>query len=169
MTPARRTPSPLATLVAARSRMRSASFIVVSYLLCGAACSDGSPPTAATAAIAPALRSGTDSADRSCQVVLRSIQRMPAASNGNGSGGDGYETDCSSGTCLDVWRGVVEVADSLSHSDTTVVPDAVPATPRLEHPARRRPRLLTCVRSRFWHGAFESLRCNPRNHTAGAA
>lgn len=44
-------------------------------------------------------------------MVLRSVSRFP--------GGDDYERDCTSGECLYVWRGLVEVASELE-SDSTV-------------------------------------------------
>ncbi len=62
-------------------------------------------PDAATASTAP-LEVGTDRADHECGVVLRTAQRMYANTD--------YETDCSSGTCLYVWRGQIDVADSIS-------------------------------------------------------
>ena len=50
---------------------------------------------------APLSGSGQDEADRSCQLVLRSVAR--------GTGPTGVEADCSSGSCWFVWRGQMDV------------------------------------------------------------
>lgn len=52
-----------------------------------------------------------DQADRGCQVVLRSMAR--AAVDGE------YTTDCSSGSCLFVWQGLIDVAEAVP-ADLTV-------------------------------------------------
>lgn len=69
----------------------------------------------AVAAASPALdeTGGSDLADHECQVVLRSVMRMP--------GGPDYETDCSSGSCLYVWRGTIEVAEAVAPEATVHV------------------------------------------------
>jgi len=61
----------------------------------------------ALAAAAPALgkADGTDSASHDCEVVLREAYR------GYGDMG-GYATDCSSGECLFVWNGAIDVAET---------------------------------------------------------
>ncbi|MFW5879025.1 MAG: DUF6209 family protein [Myxococcota bacterium] len=45
---------------------------------------------------------GTDSADRDCHIVLRSVERSP--------GPTGYEVDCSTGYCWFVWEGELDVS-----------------------------------------------------------
>ena len=83
----------------------------LSLLLSACATGDGAAPTAppeAVASTAPQLGKADsgDRADRSCQVVLRSAMRH--------ADGPGYETDCSGGDCLYVWRGWVEVDQALA-------------------------------------------------------
>lgn len=56
-----------------------------------------------------------DSADRSCQVVLRHVFRNPSAD------GLDYETDCSTGECLYVWRGQVDVAGGVAPETQVLV------------------------------------------------
>lgn len=60
---------------------------------------------AATSTDGPALLP-SDTADHACQLILRVVQRPTV--------GDGYETDCSSGTCSFVWRGGVDVAETVA-------------------------------------------------------
>lgn len=61
---------------------------------------------------APALGAADslDTADRSCQVVLRNLTRAP----GNGD----YETSCDGGECSYVWRGAIDVARPLATGAT---------------------------------------------------
>jgi hypothetical protein len=75
------------------------------WLLFFPACT-GLGPDVSIASNAPMLAKAdsTDSADRDCQLVLRSVVRDQA--------GDGYKTDCSTGECLFVWRARIEVAAS---------------------------------------------------------
>jgi hypothetical protein len=74
-----------------------------------AACGGVDPASLSTSAKAPALdkADGMDGADHGCQVILRSVGRNPAAN------GEDDETDCSSGECLYVWRGSVDVAEDV--------------------------------------------------------
>lgn len=71
--------------------------------------------TEAVASAAPALGTadGLDQADHACQVVLRLAARDMVGSE--------YETDCSSGECRYVWRGHVDVAESVQPEATVHV------------------------------------------------
>ena len=73
---------------------------VILALLC-AACA---APTV-TNSDAPAIGTA-DSADHACQIILRVVQR--------GTVTGGYETDCSAGPCTFVWRGNIDVADTVT-------------------------------------------------------
>ncbi len=53
----------------------------------------------------PAIGSGADEADRSCQVVLRALSRAP--------GPGGFETECIEGRCWFVWRGRLGVNNDM--------------------------------------------------------
>lgn len=79
-------------------------------------CGGAEKASRVTASLAPALdkADGMDGADRECQVVLRGAARNPDAD------WQDYETDCSSGECLYVWRGQVDVAESVP-PDTQVL------------------------------------------------
>lgn len=77
----------------------------IPFLLPALACSQASEPAWQRASIRPELAEHGDRADHECQVVLRTVYRQPV--------GEAYETDCSSGACLFVWRGQVEVAESV--------------------------------------------------------
>ncbi len=83
--------------------MRTPAIALLALL---AACAT-EPSSQSIASHAPALgkADGGDRADRACQVVLRGAGRLP--------GGEEPELDCSSGECLYVWRGTVELAESL--------------------------------------------------------
>ncbi len=92
----------------------SARWFLVLPILGLAACSadpDGAAEGArAVASSSPVLAKGDgtgaeDTADRDCQVVLRSMGRAPTSEN--------YEQDCSSGVCHFVWRGTVDVAEGM--------------------------------------------------------
>ena len=67
--------------------------------------------TATLAAIGAA--GSKDSADSSCSIVLRNVSRQ--------FGGKGYLTDCDSGACLYVWKGYVEVADTVKGATVHVL------------------------------------------------
>ncbi|MEZ4340877.1 MAG: DUF6209 family protein [Sandaracinaceae bacterium] len=60
------------------------------------------PATFAEPAAAPLGEVGGDAADRSCQVVLRSVGRVP--------GGADFETECDADGCRYVWHGAVDVS-----------------------------------------------------------
>lgn len=81
-----------------------APLFVISLVL--GACATGTDDGAVMSK-APAIgkADSTDEADRSCRVILRTIGRNP--------GGEDYETDCSGGECMYVWRGSIGVADSV--------------------------------------------------------
>lgn len=51
---------------------------------------------------------GADLADRSCQVVLRDVGRVPSADSQD------YLVKCSAGVCNYVWRGHIDVSESVS-------------------------------------------------------
>ncbi len=84
---------------------------------CVAPASVAEPPSSSKATASPPPLLGkvdsTDQADRSCQVVLRQVQR---------EGTDGsYETDCSSSSCVYVWRGSIDVAETVAPEATVHV------------------------------------------------
>jgi len=74
---------------------------------------DGSSSLEATA-VAPLVGNGTDSADRACNVVLRTLDRV---SNNMG----GYQTSCIDGSCYYLWQGTLEVSADAAASSTPVV------------------------------------------------
>ncbi len=76
------------------------------------ACSNPAPEGAvASTAAALGKADGTDAADQACQVVLRSVARQP--------GGPDDETDGPEASSLYVWRGAVDVAETVP-ADATV-------------------------------------------------
>lgn len=79
---------------------------VVALAACSSAANE-EPSSRATASTAPLIGSelSMDRADHDCQLVLRSVMRYP--------GGADYEQDCSGSECLYVWRGWIEVADTV--------------------------------------------------------
>ncbi len=91
--------------------------LVASVLLVAAACGveqgGGASESKATESMQAALgkTDSKDQADQGCRVVLRSVGRVP--------GDDGYQTDCSSGSCLYVWEGAVDIAQEVP-ADVTV-------------------------------------------------
>jgi hypothetical protein len=91
--------------------------MLVSFVGVAAGCAEepgdvGGPGAAVESLLAAIGKSDSlDSADHGCQVVLRAAGRIP--------GGDGWETDCSTGTCLYVWEAQVDVASGLPQ-DLTV-------------------------------------------------
>jgi hypothetical protein len=113
-------------------RSQSFGFLVIVALSSWAGCAVEDDADLAVASSAPALGSadGTDAADHSCQVVLRSVMRNPGDSDD--------ELDCDSGECRYVWRGFIDVAEAVAPEATVHVlyrltTDAswweVPATP----------------------------------------
>lgn len=82
--------------------------------LAPSACASDPTGSSAVAASAPALGSADsyDSADHDCQVVLRR-----AAKNFTG---DGFEVDCSGESCVWVFAGSVDVADSAAGDGASV-------------------------------------------------
>lgn len=97
------------------TRRSFSRILPVAALLFGTGCVAEDGATEAVAAAAPALGTadGLDVADHDCRVVLRSVVRN--------SGDTGDETECGSGECLYVWRGAVEVAESVDPAATVHV------------------------------------------------
>jgi len=94
-----------------------AAALLVPILLLAVACATDTEADAAGGAAVESTQASlgkadsTDVADSGCKVVLRSAGRVP--------GGDGYKTDCSSGTCQFVWEGQIDVAEDVP-PDATV-------------------------------------------------
>ena len=89
--------------------------LLVMAALTGCGGMEAPEPAAGTVrGAAPAIGApgGVDSADSACNIVLRNVYRD--------AGSNGYLTDCDSGACLYVWKGYVEVADTVKPSDATV-------------------------------------------------
>jgi len=86
------------------------SRVTCGVMALGLACGSGTSSVGAetgAASEAPALgkTDGFDSADRACQVILRSVGRIFV--------GDGFATDCSEQTCNWVWEALVDVAEQV--------------------------------------------------------
>ena len=98
---------------------RSLAVVLVSSLLAVGCAgptpgSDDSAGAATDSAQAPLVGSGSDSADRACSVVLRTLGRV---SNDMG----GYKTSCSNGSCYYVWEGTLQLSDEAAASGTPAV------------------------------------------------
>jgi hypothetical protein len=78
-------------------------------------CGPQQPDAAAVKASAPRLgkADGGDKADRSCQIVLRSVDRK--------AGNNGYLTKCTAAGCSWIWRGSVEVATGIKGATVKVL------------------------------------------------
>jgi hypothetical protein len=87
--------------------MRAQLLHIIALSLAFAGCGELQAPGAIEGR-APALgkAQSSDSADHSCQIVLRSIGRQP--------GGSDYQTQCSGKVCSYIWKGTVELADGLA-------------------------------------------------------
>lgn len=86
--------------------MRTAALVILVVIL--ASCAPPEPSTGtAVQATAPATgkADAADQADRSCQIVLRSIGRR--------AGTNGYETQCTAGMCNWVWDAEVEISEEI--------------------------------------------------------
>jgi hypothetical protein len=98
---------------------RSLAVVLVSVLLavgCAGATPESDEGVGGTTdtAQAPLVGSGTDSADRACNVVLRALGRV---SNDMG----GYKTHCANGSCYYVWEGTLQLSDEAAASGTPAV------------------------------------------------
>lgn len=84
---------------------------------CSSATTDEQLDSATVAASAPMLGvpGGQDAADHACNVVLRSVARVP----GNGGG---YETNCVPGSsCWYIWDGTLELSDEAAEIGATPI------------------------------------------------
>lgn len=89
------------------------SHLLVALLTLAPACAGLDDP-GSVASSAPALgkADGTDAASHDCEVVLRQVVR-------NYDGGD-WATDCSTGECLYVWQGAIDVAEAAWQDGASV-------------------------------------------------
>lgn len=92
---------------------RSRSLLIPGFVIGALACSEPGELDRAQHAAAADVGGSDDTADQECRVVLRSLNRRFT--------GNGYETQCDTEGCNWIWRGFVEVADSVEEATVHVL------------------------------------------------